>query len=50
MEKKSPEKRWVRFPKRTHREGCFGEYLPFVGGIFALFRLGLTLEAVWRGR
>jgi len=21
MEEKSPEKRWVRFPKRTHREG-----------------------------
>ena len=24
MEENSPEKRWVRFRKRTHREGYFG--------------------------
>jgi hypothetical protein len=40
MGKKSPEKRWVRFRKRTHREGYFGGYLPFTDGIYALFWFG----------
>ena len=40
MEKKSPEKRWVRFRKRTHREGVFCRYLPFADGIYGLFWLG----------
>jgi hypothetical protein len=26
MEEKSPEKRWVRFGKRTHREGYLGAF------------------------
>ncbi len=37
MRKKSPEKRWVRFGKRTHREAYFGGYLPFADGILPRF-------------
>jgi hypothetical protein len=37
MEKKFPEKRWVRFGKRTHREGVFEAFCPLSVVFWARF-------------
>ena len=47
MEEKSPEKRWVRFGKRTHREGYFairrGRFGPLLGRFGSEFRWALGI-------
>jgi hypothetical protein len=48
MEKKFPEKRWVRFPKRTHREGYFRGICHLLTAFMPCFSsVGVDFDSLW---